>query len=399
MEEINIDNDNSTHTSMSIDNNPRSSVSSINVSNESNIGLDLLMNKNKTDSSGQPSDIHIANTNPIQAEQTNKNEFDLNNLLNNSDSSSNNISEVKLDGIEEVKLDDNVFSLNNKDPVQVNINKLDDTTSNSTGQTFFEPPPQKTYEELQKEKFELLCNLERLETRGFKISKTFTMESNFDEMKREYDRIVRKVEVDKSVKFQRKLLIAFVTGIEFLNNKFDPANLKLDGWSESVHENVNDYDDIFEELHEKYKETAQMAPELRLLITLVGSGFMFHLTQSIFKTSLPGFGDIMKQNPDLMNQFAKAAAGSMGSENSGLGNLMGDFIGNKNTPEPNSRTEMRGPPDIGDILNNIDTRKNTRVELDNVSSVSESDIEQIRNINLNRRRKTNSNKNEISLEI
>ena len=52
-----------------------------------------------------------------------------------------------------------------------------------------------------------------------------------------------------------------------------------------------------------------LAPELRSLM-LGGSGFMFHLTQTLFKTSLPGVGDIMKQNPDLMNQFAKAAAGS-----------------------------------------------------------------------------------------
>ena len=43
------------------------------------------------------------------------------------------------------------------------------------------------------------------------------------------------------------MLIAFVTAIEFLNNRFDPFDVKLDGWSESVHEGINDYDDIFEE--------------------------------------------------------------------------------------------------------------------------------------------------------
>ena len=50
------------------------------------------------------------------------------------------------------------------------------------------------------------------------------------------------------------MLVACVTGIEFLNNKFDPFDVKSGGWSESVHENVNDYDDVFEELHEKYKD-------------------------------------------------------------------------------------------------------------------------------------------------
>ena len=124
-----------------------------------------------------------------------------------------------------------------------------------------------------------------------------------------------------------------------MNNKFDPLDLKLDGWSESVHENATDYDDIFEELHEKYKEKASMAPELKLIIMLAGSGFMFHLTQSIFKSSIPGVGDIMKQNPDLMNQFAKAAANA--STSPGFGNFMGDVIGKQPQQQP-QRTEMRG---------------------------------------------------------
>ena len=47
-----------------------------------------------------------------------------------------------------------------------------------------------------------------------------------------------------------------------------------------------------------------MAPELRLLLTLGGSAFMFHLTNTMFKSSLPGMDDVMRQNPDLMKQFA-----------------------------------------------------------------------------------------------
>ena len=54
-----------------------------------------------------------------------------------------------------------------------------------------------------------------------------------------------------------------------------------------------------------------MAPELKLMMMLGGSAFMFHLTNTMFKSSLPGMGDIMKQNPELMQQFAKAAANTM----------------------------------------------------------------------------------------
>ena len=45
----------------------------------------------------------------------------------------------------------------------------------------------------------------------------------------------------KGEKFQGKMLMACITGIEFLNGKFDPFNVKLDGWSESMNEGINDY--------------------------------------------------------------------------------------------------------------------------------------------------------------
>ena len=64
------------------------------------------------------------------------------------------------------------------------------------------------------------------------------------------------------------MLMAAVTGLEFLNSKFDPFDLKMDGWAEQVNENVSDYDEIFAELHEKYKSKAKMAPELKLLFQL-----------------------------------------------------------------------------------------------------------------------------------
>ena len=204
--------------------------------------------------------------------------------------------------------------------------------------------PKKSYEQLQKEKAEFLRLLERLQQKGIQSHKNFNMNSDYNEVKEEFERLSRLRECNQSIKFQRKMLIALVTGIEFLNTKFDPFDIKLEGWSENVHENVGDYDDIFEELHEKYKSKAQMAPELKLLFTLAGSGFMFHLTNTMFKSSLPGMGDIMKQNPELMRQFAQAATSSMSKSELGLSNLMGDIIGGgqsqqtQSMPKGNART-------------------------------------------------------------
>jgi hypothetical protein len=137
-----------------------------------------------------------------------------------------------------------------------------------------------------------------------------------------------------SVKFQGKMLMSVITGIEYLNNKFDPFDLKLDGWSEQVNENVDDYDEIFSELHDKYKSKAKMAPELKLLFQLGGSAIMLHMTNTMFKSAMPGMDDIMRQNPELMQQFTAAAVNSMSQNRPGFGNFMGDLMG----PGP------QGPP-------------------------------------------------------
>ena len=194
------------------------------------------------------------------------------------------------------------------------------------------------------EKKEILYQMDRLRAKGYNLPREFTIHSDIDEMRAEYHRVVREKEIDASIRFQRKMLMACVTGIEFLNTKFDPFDVKLDGWSEQVHENVNDYDDIFEELHDKYKGSGQkMAPELRLLMSLSGSAFMFHLTNSMFKQSnLPDVEDVIRSNPDLMKQFQTAAMNKMGStpqpKSSGLGGgggilgMISGLFGNKSAP-------------------------------------------------------------------
>lgn len=163
------------------------------------------------------------------------------------------------------------------------------------------------------EKKEILYQMDRLEAKGYSLPRKFSIQSDLEEMKAEYHRILREKEIDASIRFQRKMMMAFVTGVEFLNTRFDPFDVKLDGWSEQVHENVTDYDDIFEELHEKYKGSGKkMAPELRLLMSLSGSAFMFHLTNNMFKQSkLPDVEEVLRTNPELMKQFQAAAMNKM----------------------------------------------------------------------------------------
>ena len=187
-------------------------------------------------------------------------------------------------------------------------------------------------EEEKKEKIEYLNKLQRLEQKGFPVSKRFTMDNNLDEIKQEFNRLVDARNLEGSLRFQRQALMGVVTGMEWMNNRFDPFDLNLEGWSESVHENVEDFDEIFEELYDKYKDRGKMPAEARLVFALAGSGFMCHVSNTFMRQRLgQGMDNVLKNNPDLARQFAAAAAAEAGS---GFGNFMGMAMGQQQPPGP-----------------------------------------------------------------
>ena len=262
-----------------------------------------------------------------------------------------------------------------------------------------------------KERFTYLRKLEDLESKGVRLTRKYTMDSSLEEMKGEYENIVAEKEKSNSVKFQGKMLMACITGIEFLNNKFDPFDVKLDGWAEQFNENLTDYDDIFSELHEKYRSKAKLAPELKLLFQLGGSAIMLHMTNTMFKSSIPGIDDIMRQNPELMQKFTQAAMSSMGATNPGFSGFMNSVQpprppARQERAEPRQevrevkevkveRPEMKGPSDINDILNGL---KPKTVQLDEVSNVSLSELNEMKD-SLKKGRRKKSDKMSINLTI
>ena len=237
----------------------------------------------------------------------------------------------------------------------------DDDDDDNVSEEFTPKPREKTYEEIQADKQRLLFGLERLQKQGYPPSKKYSMASSYDDLNYEYEGLKKQRDVDKSIKFSRKILMAVTSGIEYLNGKFDPFDIKLEGWSENMMENVGDYDEVFEELHEKYGESVKMAPELKLLCMVAGSGFMFHLTNSLFKSASPKLGDILKNNPDIMRNISEAAAKNMSGtineqfgENDFVGNMMKSGINNKvNRQQGPSQSTMRGPEGIDDLINEL----------------------------------------------
>jgi hypothetical protein len=199
--------------------------------------------------------------------------------------------------------------------------------------------PKLSRDEMLREKFKFLRKLEALEKKGIELSKKYNMDSSLQEMQGEYETIMEEKAKLNSVKFQGNMLMACINGMEFLNGKFDPFDVKLDGWSEQIQENITDYDDIFSELHDKYKSKATMAPELKLLFQLGGSAMMVHMTNTMFKSAMPGMDDILRQNPDLMRSFQSAAVNSMSQSSPGLSGFMNGMM----NPEPQNPSG-HGPP-------------------------------------------------------
>lgn len=210
----------------------------------------------------------------------------------------------------------------------------------------YDEPRLSPEEELRK-KQEILEGFDKLSRKGVRIHRVFDINSDLREMEGEYNRLIKQREIENSIKFQRKMLMAFVTGIEFLNNRYNPFDLDLDGWSEVVMADIDGYDDIFEELYEKYHTKVNMAPELRLMFTLGGSAVMFHLTNTMFKSALPGANPQMAKNMQKMAMNAmRGGLGGNGNQQQQQqgGNPMGNMFGMFGGPPGPGAANMPVPP-------------------------------------------------------
>jgi hypothetical protein len=180
--------------------------------------------------------------------------------------------------------------------------------SSSGGAAALEQPKEYlTPEQELAKKTEGLTLLERMDRKGVGGTK-MTIANTLDEINAEVARRKDSKGLEASIRFQRSMLTTVTSGMEFLNSKYDPLGVALDGWSEQVNENIEDYDEIFEELYDKYKDKSKVAPEVRLIMSLGLSAAMCHVTNTMFKSKMPGMDDLLKRNPDLARQMAKAAA-------------------------------------------------------------------------------------------
>ena len=97
---------------------------------------------------------------------------------------------------------------------------------------------QKTYtpREERKKKHELLYKIKALARKGIDEPFPVNMNSKLEDIELAYEEMYANYQRKNSVVLQRKMLVMAATLVEFLNNRYDPCDFKLDGWSESVYD-------------------------------------------------------------------------------------------------------------------------------------------------------------------
>lgn len=166
----------------------------------------------------------------------------------------------------------------------------------------------------------------------------FNMDSSYDEVEDEYEGALEDKRKKDSMKLQGWWFITLVNSLEYANTAFDPFGVNLDGWGEKVSEDLSEYEEIFSELHDKYKG-GKLAPEVSLLMRLGFSAAVVGFSNKALSSAAPAFGDVIRQSPELMRTFNDATVKALSQQSPGFA-----FASNLMKPSQDDVSTSFGPP-------------------------------------------------------
>lgn len=202
--------------------------------------------------------------------------------------------------------------------ISINPNNLQSSQTVNKIQPPYVPPPyvpppttsikptenkELTPGEIRMKKIEILRKLSEIKSKGYNLSKEYDFNSSLDEMEYEYELLKSFADKRNGVKVFRSGLLQVVSLVEFLNDKYDPFDFHLSGWGDHMQLETENWEDVLEEIYEKYKGTGKkMAPEIRLLLLIIASASAFHFTKSQ-SANLPGLDSLLASNPALLSKI------------------------------------------------------------------------------------------------
>ena len=172
------------------------------------------------------------------------------------------------------------------------------------------------------------------EKKLIKHSSHFTMDSSYEEVEDEYETALEDKRKKDGIKLQGWWFMTFVNSLEYANTVFNPFDLNLEGWGEQISEDIDSYEEIFSELHDKYKG-GKLAPEISLLLRVGFSAAVLNFSNKALSSATPAFNDVIRQSPELMKMFTNATVNSMSQNSPGFA-MANNFVQENQRP--------RGPP-------------------------------------------------------
>lgn len=191
-----------------------------------------------------------------------------------------------------------------------------------------------TDREKSKKKRIMLKRLEEWQKKGLIGSHgaSFNMDSSYDDIEDEYETVMEDKRKQESIKLQKHWFLTGINTLEFFNSMVNPFDLDLTGWGEKMSEDMDDDDEVFAELYDKYKG-GKLAPEVALILRVATSAFLINMTNKMVSAATPGLSDVFRQSPDLMNAFMKATVDSLNQAGPGQG--QGSPTGNSSGGQSN----------------------------------------------------------------
>ena len=135
-------------------------------------------------------------------------------------------------------------------------------------------PPTDYSRDDEVEKQGTLLELERLRMSGANPTRSWTMDDPLDDMRMEARKLNSNIEEAQMVNMMRDFMKLGLTGLELFNSRV--RLLELDGWAESVGNDLHKYDAALAKIYRKYWRRSAATPEMEILMGLGTSLVMHH---------------------------------------------------------------------------------------------------------------------------
>lgn len=154
-------------------------------------------------------------------------------------------------------------------------------------------------------KMDILKKLvELVKVHKIQLSQNYNITSDYDTMKQEHDYHKSIRDRYNGINYLMYLLKGLCWGIEVANDSFNPFDFKLEGWSDNVSSNEEDFRETLGELYDKYfKSGKAYPPEIKLIFLLAMSAFQFHGANYFFANKFKGLGETFQNNPGLSEKL------------------------------------------------------------------------------------------------